>query len=73
MFSYEQTVLVILAISTVVGYINIYLMIPTFVIGVLGYRVVVFYLSTSRSIKRLEAVGEPDHEFQSNNNISYST
>ncbi|VVC32361.1 ABC transporter type 1, transmembrane domain,ABC transporter-like,P-loop containing nucleoside triphosphate [Cinara cedri] len=40
----------------VIGLINIYLMIPTFIIGVLYYYTTVFYLSTSRSIKRLEGV-----------------
>eukprot|EP00102_Acyrthosiphon_pisum_P018651 XP_016655861.1 PREDICTED: probable multidrug resistance-associated protein lethal(2)03659 isoform X2 [Acyrthosiphon pisum] len=40
----------------VVGIINIYLLIPTFIIGLICYYTVIFYLSTSRSIKRLEGV-----------------
>ncbi|KAF0706159.1 putative multidrug resistance-associated protein lethal(2)03659, partial [Aphis craccivora] len=40
----------------VVGVINFYLLIPTFIIGLMCYYVVYFYLSTSRSIKRLEGV-----------------
>ncbi|KAL4089621.1 hypothetical protein QTP88_024632 [Uroleucon formosanum] len=40
----------------VVGIINIYLLIPTFVVGLMCYYTVNFYLSTSRSIKRLEGV-----------------
>eukprot|EP00102_Acyrthosiphon_pisum_P027033 XP_016664243.1 PREDICTED: probable multidrug resistance-associated protein lethal(2)03659 isoform X1 [Acyrthosiphon pisum] len=40
----------------VVGIINIYLLIPTFIVGLMCYYTVNFYLSTSRSIKRLEGV-----------------
>ncbi|XP_060872281.1 probable multidrug resistance-associated protein lethal(2)03659 isoform X3 [Metopolophium dirhodum] len=40
----------------VVGIVNIYLLIPTFIVGLMFYYTVNFYLSTSRSIKRLEGV-----------------
>uniref|UniRef100_A0A2S2PE27 Putative multidrug resistance-associated protein lethal n=1 Tax=Schizaphis graminum TaxID=13262 RepID=A0A2S2PE27_SCHGA len=45
-----------MGIIAVVGIVNVYLLIPTFFIGVLFYYTVVYYLSTSRSIKRLEGV-----------------
>ncbi|XP_060872271.1 probable multidrug resistance-associated protein lethal(2)03659 isoform X2 [Metopolophium dirhodum] len=44
----------LIGIIIVVGIVNVYLLIPTFFIGVLFYYTVVYYLSTSRSIKRLE-------------------
>ncbi|XP_060850142.1 probable multidrug resistance-associated protein lethal(2)03659 isoform X2 [Rhopalosiphum padi] len=40
----------------VVGIMNYYLLIPIFIIGLMCYYTVHFYLSTSRSIKRLESV-----------------
>ncbi|XP_060851388.1 probable multidrug resistance-associated protein lethal(2)03659 [Rhopalosiphum padi] len=46
----------LMGIIVVVGIVNVYLLIPTFFIGVLFYYTVVYYLSTSRSIKRLEGV-----------------
>ncbi|XP_060850595.1 probable multidrug resistance-associated protein lethal(2)03659 [Rhopalosiphum padi] len=46
----------LLGTFVVVGIINFYLLIPTFIIGLMCYYTVYFYLSTSRSIKRLESV-----------------
>uniref|UniRef100_A0A2S2Q0H4 Putative multidrug resistance-associated protein lethal n=1 Tax=Sipha flava TaxID=143950 RepID=A0A2S2Q0H4_9HEMI len=49
-----QIGLTLLGIIIVVGIVNIYLMIPTFIVGIIFYKLRVFYLSTSRSVKRLE-------------------
>ncbi|XP_025200376.1 probable multidrug resistance-associated protein lethal(2)03659, partial [Melanaphis sacchari] len=46
----------ILGTLVVVGFINFYLILPTFIIGLACYYIVCFYLSTSCSIKRLEGV-----------------
>ncbi|KAL5233639.1 hypothetical protein ACI65C_001049 [Semiaphis heraclei] len=46
----------LIGIIFVVGIVNVYLLIPTFFIGILFYYTVVYYLSTSRSIKRLEGI-----------------
>ncbi|XP_027849228.2 ATP-binding cassette sub-family C member 4-like [Aphis gossypii] len=51
-----QIGLVLIAIVIVIGIINFYLMVPTFIIAIIFYKFRVFYLSTSRSIKRLEGV-----------------
>ncbi|VVC32363.1 Hypothetical protein CINCED_3A001687 [Cinara cedri] len=40
----------------VVGIINVYLLIPTFFIGIFCAYIAMYYLSTSRSLKRLEGV-----------------
>jgi len=47
-----------MGIIIVVGLVNVYLMIPTFIVGVIFYKIRVFYLSTSRSVKRLEGVSK---------------
>ncbi|XP_026805613.1 probable multidrug resistance-associated protein lethal(2)03659 [Rhopalosiphum maidis] len=46
----------LLGTFVVVGLINFYLLIPTFIIGLICYYTFYFYLLTSRSIKRLEGV-----------------
>ncbi|KAE9539572.1 hypothetical protein AGLY_004824 [Aphis glycines] len=51
-----QIGLTLLGIIIVVGLVNVYLMIPTFIVGIVFYKIRVFYLSTSRSVKRLEGV-----------------
>ncbi|RZF40293.1 hypothetical protein LSTR_LSTR012596 [Laodelphax striatellus] len=51
-----QIGLTIVGIITVVAMVNYLLLIPTFVIAVIFYFLRRFYLSTSRSIKRLEGV-----------------
>ncbi|XP_060850029.1 probable multidrug resistance-associated protein lethal(2)03659 isoform X2 [Rhopalosiphum padi] len=51
-----QIGLVLIAIVIVIGIINFYLMIPTFIVAIIFYKLRIFYLSTSRSIKRLEGV-----------------
>ncbi|XP_060873208.1 ATP-binding cassette sub-family C member 4-like isoform X2 [Metopolophium dirhodum] len=51
-----QIGLLLMSIVIVIGIINFYLMIPTFVIVIIFYKFRVFYLSTSRSVKRLEGV-----------------
>jgi len=47
-----------MGIIFVVGLVNIYLMIPTFIMGVIIYFVAGFYSSTYRSVKRLEIISE---------------
>ncbi|KAK5646965.1 hypothetical protein RI129_005429 [Pyrocoelia pectoralis] len=51
-----QIFLVLFGIIAVVGSVNPWLLIPTFVIAVIFYFLRRFYLSTSRSVKRLEGV-----------------
>jgi ATP-binding cassette subfamily C (CFTR/MRP) protein 4 len=51
-----QIGLTLMGIIIVVGLVNVYLMIPTFIVGIIFYKIRVFYLSTSRSVKRLEGV-----------------
>uniref|UniRef100_A0A2H8TSM5 Putative multidrug resistance-associated protein lethal(2)03659 n=1 Tax=Melanaphis sacchari TaxID=742174 RepID=A0A2H8TSM5_9HEMI len=51
-----QIGLTLMGIIIVVGIVNIYLMIPTFIVAIIFYKIRVFYLSTSRSVKRLEGV-----------------
>ncbi|XP_073971778.1 probable multidrug resistance-associated protein lethal(2)03659 [Rhodnius prolixus] len=46
----------LLAIIIVVAVINVWLLIPTVCIGVFFYYLRIFYISTSRSVKRLEGV-----------------
>ncbi|XP_026820568.1 probable multidrug resistance-associated protein lethal(2)03659 isoform X1 [Rhopalosiphum maidis] len=45
----------LLGVLIVVGIINIYLMIPAIILAAIFYKITVFYLSLSRSVKRLEA------------------
>ncbi|VVC32358.1 Hypothetical protein CINCED_3A013682 [Cinara cedri] len=51
-----QIGLTLMGIIIVVGLVNVYLMIPTAIVGIIFYKLRVFYLSTSRSVKRLEGV-----------------
>ncbi|XP_031850164.1 putative multidrug resistance-associated protein lethal(2)03659 isoform X2 [Nomia melanderi] len=51
-----QIGLTLLGIIVVVAMANVWLLIPTAVIGIIFYYLRVFYLSTSRSVKRLEGV-----------------
>ncbi|CAD1479365.1 unnamed protein product, partial [Heterotrigona itama] len=51
-----QIGLSLLAIIVVVAIANYWLLIPTVVIGVIFYYLRIFYLATSRSVKRLEGV-----------------
>ncbi|XP_025202264.1 probable multidrug resistance-associated protein lethal(2)03659 isoform X2 [Melanaphis sacchari] len=44
----------LLGVLIVVGIINIYLMIPAIILAIIFYKITVFYLSLSRSVKRLE-------------------
>lgn len=39
-------------------YVNVYLLIPTAIIGFIFYKFRMFYLSTSRSVKRLEGISK---------------
>jgi len=55
---FNQISLQLLGTIFVVGIINFYLLIPTVIIGLMCYYTVNFYLSTSRSIKRLEGVSK---------------
>lgn len=50
----------------VVGVVNYWLLLPTLAIGVVFYGLRIFYLASSRSIKRLEGVSESslsDHAY----------
>ncbi|KAF5287552.1 hypothetical protein FQA39_LY15881 [Lamprigera yunnana] len=51
-----QIFLILIGIIAVVGSVNPWLLVPTFIIAVIFYFVRVFYLSTSRCVKRLEGV-----------------
>ncbi|KAK7601741.1 hypothetical protein V9T40_009182 [Parthenolecanium corni] len=51
-----QIGLTLFGIILVVGFVNPYLMIPTVIIAFIFYKLRQFYLSTSRSIKRLEGI-----------------
>ena len=57
-FFFLQIGLTLLGIILVVGYVNPYLMIPTFIIAVIFYKLRQFYLTTSRSVKRLEGISK---------------
>lgn len=50
--------MLLLGIIFVVGLANIYLMIPTFFIGLIFYYIRRSYLPTSRRVKRLEGVSK---------------
>lgn len=45
-----------LGIICIIGIVNPYLMIPAIFFAFVFYKTAVFYLSTSRSIKRLEGI-----------------
>ncbi|KAF0703952.1 putative multidrug resistance-associated protein lethal(2)03659, partial [Aphis craccivora] len=45
-----------LGIIFIVGYVNIYLMVPAFIMVIIFYYLRVFYLPTSRGIKKIEGV-----------------
>lgn len=51
-----QIFIVLFGIIAVVGSVNPWLLIPTFIIAIIFYFFRCFYLSTSRSVKRLEGV-----------------
>ncbi|KAJ8916764.1 hypothetical protein NQ315_013969 [Exocentrus adspersus] len=51
-----QIGLALLGIIVVVAIVNPWLMIPTFAIGVIFYLLRIFYLRTSRNVKRLEGI-----------------
>lgn len=53
-----QIGLSLLGIITVIAIANVWLLIPTLVVGIIFYYLRIFYLATSRSIKRLEGVSE---------------
>lgn len=53
-----QIGLSLLGIIVVVAIANYWLLIPTVVIGIIFYYIRVFYLATSRSVKRLEGVSK---------------
>ncbi|KAF5283715.1 hypothetical protein FQR65_LT13750 [Abscondita terminalis] len=56
MIDCAQIFLILIGIIAVVGSVNPWLLIPTFVIAVIFYLLRVFYLATSRCVKRLEGV-----------------
>jgi hypothetical protein len=53
-----QIGLSILGIIVVVAVVNVWLLIPTFFVGVTFYLLRIVYLSTSRSVKRLEGLSK---------------
>jgi hypothetical protein len=53
-----QIGLAILGIIVVVAVVNVWLLIPTFFVGVTFYLLRIVYLSTSRSVKRLEGLSK---------------
>lgn len=53
-----QIGLALIGIIVVVGVVNPWLMIPTLLIGIIFYFLRIFYLTTSRSVKRLEGVSK---------------
>lgn len=53
-----QIGLSLLGIIVVVAIANVWLLIPTVVIGIIFYYLRVFYLATSRSVKRLEGISK---------------
>lgn len=53
-----QIGLSLLGIIVVVAISNYFLLIPTVIIGIIFYYLRVFYLATSRSVKRLEGVSK---------------
>lgn len=50
--------MLILGIIFIVGFVNIYLTVPTFIVVVVFYKLRAFNLPTSRGIKRLEGVSK---------------
>jgi len=50
--------MLVLGIIFIVGFVNIYLMVPTFIVVVLFYKIRSFNLPTSRGIKRLEGISK---------------
>ncbi|XP_026680423.1 probable multidrug resistance-associated protein lethal(2)03659 [Diaphorina citri] len=59
-----QIGLTLIGIIVVVGVVNYWLLIPTFIILVVFYVLRVYYLSTSRSVKRLEGKVVPGFDAQ---------
>jgi ATP-binding cassette subfamily C (CFTR/MRP) protein 4 len=55
--------MLLLGIIFVVGLANIYLMIPTFFIGLIFYYIRRIYLPTARRVKRLEGVSKHNDLF----------
>lgn len=53
-----QIGLALLGIVVVVAVVNPWLLLPTALIGVVFYLLRIFYLATSRSVKRLEGVSK---------------
>lgn len=53
-----QIGLSLLGIIIVVAIANVWLLIPTLLVGIIFYYLRVFYLATSRSIKRLEGISK---------------
>ncbi|GAB1868435.1 Multidrug resistance-associated protein [Camponotus japonicus] len=51
-----QIGLALLGIIIVVAIANVWLLIPTIIVGIIFYYLRVFYLATSRSVKRLEGI-----------------
>ncbi|XP_025406860.1 probable multidrug resistance-associated protein lethal(2)03659 [Sipha flava] len=51
-----HTSMTIIGTIFIIGIVNFYLLIPTFIAGFICYKTIVFYLPPCRSIKRLEGV-----------------
>lgn len=54
----SQIGLAMLGIITVVAVVNYWLLVPTFFVGVVFCLLRIIYLSTSRSVKRLEGLSK---------------
>lgn len=55
---FKQMGMRFLGIIFAIGLVNIYLMLPTVIVGIILYYIRVFYLPTSRSFKRLEGISK---------------
>jgi Flp pilus assembly protein TadB len=55
---FEQVGLSLLAVVIVVSVVNVWLLIPTALMFIVFYALRQYYLSTSRSLKRLEAISK---------------
>jgi ATP-binding cassette subfamily C (CFTR/MRP) protein 4 len=58
LLSFEQIGLSLLAVVIVVSVLNVWLLIPTVLMFIIFYALRQYYLSTSRSLKRLEAISK---------------
>lgn len=53
-----QIFLSLFGIVMVIAFINPWFLLPTFILAIIFYRLRIFYLKTSRNVKRLEAISK---------------